>query len=141
LVHPEARVRVLAAARTFWEKATILHRLHHLPEGHAIPPRISRHYYDVFKLSQSTIWKEVLDSAGLLDRVVEQTAVFFKRAWARYDEARRGMLRLSPPEWIGGQLKQDYRDMRPMFFREPPPFEDILAHLPELENRINESKR
>jgi hypothetical protein len=31
--------------------------------------------------------------------------------------------------------------MRPMFFSEPPPFEQILAHLPELEKRINESKR
>jgi len=40
-----------------------------------------------------------------------------------------------------GPLKQDYRDMQPMFFAEPPPFEQILARLPVLENHINESKR
>ena len=53
-------IRVLAVTRTFWEKATILHRLHHLPERIAIPPRMSRHYYDVFKLSQGDIWNEIL---------------------------------------------------------------------------------
>lgn len=134
-------LRVLEAKRTFWEKATILHRLHHLPEGARIAPRMSRHYYDVFRLSQSPVWSYVLDSLDLLDRVVVQTRVFFKRAWAKYDEARTGKLRLSPSERIKGPLKQDYGDMRPMFFSEPPRFEQILARLPELENRINESKR
>jgi hypothetical protein len=135
------QLRVLAAVRTFWEKATILHRVHHLPEGNQLPLRMSRHYYDVFKLYRSAIWSEVLNSISLLDRVVQQTTVYFARAWAHYDEASRGMLRLSPPEQIVGLLKQDYRDMRPMFFHEPPPFEEILAHLPTIENCVNESKR
>jgi len=42
-----------------------------------------------------------------------------------------------PPQRIVGLLTRDYAEMRPMFFREPPPLEQILAYLPELENRIN----
>ncbi len=58
---PDAKVlvRVLTVARTFWEKATILHRLHHLPEGKVIPARASRHYYDVFRISESPVWGRV----------------------------------------------------------------------------------
>ncbi len=139
--NPSTTVRVLAVTRTFWEKATILHRLHHLPERVAIPPRMSRHYYDMFKMSQGDIWNEILGSLNLLDRVIEQTDFFFKRVWAKYDEARHGMLHLSPSDRIVGLLKQDYRDMRPMFFNEPPPFERILVHLSGLEKIINETKQ
>jgi hypothetical protein len=141
LANPSTTVRVLTATRTFWEKATILHRLYHIPEHSAIPPRMSRHYYDVFMLSQDEIWKEILGSLKLLDRVVEQTDFFFKRAWAKYDEALHGKLHLSPPDRIVKVLKQDYQDMQPMFFSEPPDFDKILSRLPELEKLINEGKR
>jgi hypothetical protein len=67
--------------------------------------------------------------------------IFFKVAWAHYDTARPGTLRLTPNERILGELRRDYLVMRPMFFGEPPPLEQILACLPELEKLINESKR
>jgi len=139
----EARVhvRVLTAARTFWEKATILHMLHHQPEDRKIAPRMSRHYYDVFQLSQGDIWEQALDAMDLLERVAVFKGIFFKAAWAKYDQARPGTLRLVPGEQIIGELARDYKAMQPMFFREPPQLEQILARLPELENRINESKR
>lgn len=44
----EITIRVLNAERTFWEKATILHRLAHLPDGKSLPARSSRHLYDFF---------------------------------------------------------------------------------------------
>ncbi len=140
---PDARVpvRVLAAARTFWEKATILHMLHHQPEHRKIAPRMSRHYYDVFRLSQSPVLREALDDTALLERVAVFKGVYFKAAWAKYDEARPGTLRLLPGERLIRPLTEDYARMQPMFFGEPPPFEEILAHLPGLEDRINESRR
>jgi hypothetical protein len=132
-----AHVRVLAAERTFWEKATILHTLHHVPHNKQILPRMSRHYYDVFRMAQSPIWDRAMAAIHLLDRVAIHKSVFFKVGWANYDKAHLGTLRLTPSDHIVGRLKQDYLAMRPMFFSEPPPFEDILSLLPELENRIN----
>jgi hypothetical protein len=136
-----AHVRTLTAARTFWEKATILHMLHHQPEGRKIGPRMSRHYYDVYQMSQGPVLKQALDATDLLERVAVFKGVYFKAAWAKYEEARPGTLRLTPGERIIGPLARDYAEMRPMFFSEPPPFEEILAYLPELERRINSSKR
>ncbi len=132
-----AHVRVLAAERTFWEKATILHMLHHAPENKKLAPRMSRHYYDVFQLAQSPVWQRAIATIELLDRVAVHKRIFFKMAGAHYETARPGTLRLTPSDHIVGQLRQDYLDMRPMFFREPPSFEEILSSLPEMEARIN----
>ncbi len=131
-------VRVLTAARTFWEKATILHMLHHQPIHRKTAPRMSRHYYDVFQMSNSPIWEQSLNAIELLDRVAVFKSVFFKSAWAMYDEAKPGTLSLVPQNLSIGDLTKDYAAMRPMFFNKPPDFEEILARLPELENRINE---
>ncbi|CAL4870033.1 hypothetical protein MMA231_04331 (plasmid) [Asticcacaulis sp. MM231] len=47
LVNAETAFSTLAAERTFWEKATILHALHH---GSKMRDRMSRHYYDLHML-------------------------------------------------------------------------------------------
>ena len=74
-----AQVRVLAAERTFWEKATILHTLHYFPKDKRIPPRMSRHYYDVFRLSKSSVWDRAMAAVELLDRVATHKSVCFSR--------------------------------------------------------------
>ena len=43
-------VKVLAAERTFWEKATILHSEFHRPVEKPTPVRLSRHYCDFYEL-------------------------------------------------------------------------------------------
>ena len=49
--NPGTTVRTIAVERTFWEKATILHQEAHRGPDRALPPRYSRHYYDVYRLS------------------------------------------------------------------------------------------
>ena len=115
--------------------------LHHVPENRKILPRMSRHYYDVFRLGQSPIWQRAMAAIELLDRVAVHKSVFFKMAWAHYDTARPGTLRLTPSDQIVGELRQDYLDMRPMFFRTPPSFEEILSSLPEMEAQINNAAK
>lgn len=66
---PETLVRVLNAERTFWEKATILHQYSHLPEDKKLPPRISRHFYDFFRLLNSEVKEKALVETSLLERV------------------------------------------------------------------------
>ncbi|MCG8429851.1 MAG: nucleotidyl transferase AbiEii/AbiGii toxin family protein, partial [Candidatus Omnitrophica bacterium] len=111
-----APVRVLAAERSFWEKATILHMIHNYPEGRNVPPRMSRHYYDLFAMADTPIYRKSLEKITLLKDVSEHKALFFKANWAHYEEARPGGLRLSPREDQISQLKTDYRQMQEMFF-------------------------
>lgn len=130
-------VRVLAAERTFWEKATILHMIYHYQSDKKVPPRMSRHYYDVFAMVDSPIYKKALKNIALLNQVSEHKALFFKAAWAHYDTAKPGTLRLVPREDQVSQLKNDFRQMQQMFFEEPASFETIIEKLRIVEGQIN----
>jgi len=127
-------IPTLAVARTFWEKATILHALHHngkLREG------MSRHYYDTLMLAQSGVADEALEQPDLLARVVHNKSLMFADNSASYDTAVIGSLRLVPSEEIKAQLEEDYEAMLEMFMETPPTFEDLLTGIVELEVRIN----
>ncbi len=134
---PKVTVRVLNAERTFWEKATILHQYAHLPEEKALPARLSRHWYDFFKLLNSNIKSKSLAEVALLDRVANHKKVYFASGWANYDTARKGTLRLMPPDRVAAALKKDYDLMQPMMFEEPPAWDLILRTIEQFEKEFN----
>jgi hypothetical protein len=137
---PVATVRTLNAERTFWEKATILHAEYHRLPSSLTRARLSRHYYDVYCLAQGEIGRSALRQMDLLQAVVKYKMLFFSSAWANYQTAIAGTLRLVPPDYRYEELQRDYSAMREMFFDEPPPFEKIIETLGLLEERINASK-
>jgi len=130
-------VRVLAAERTFWEKATILHMIYHYPSEKNAPLRMSRHYYDIYAMADSSIYKRALESISLLKHVSDHKSLFFKANWAHYDTAKPGTLRLVPRDNQVNQLKNDYRQMQQMFFEEPPSFDRVIEKLRVIEEQIN----
>lgn len=130
-------VHVLAAERTFWEKATILHSLHHKPLSDAIGPRLSRHYYDLVRLAASQFGANALQQPDLLRAVAAHKDQMFPAAWARYDLAVPGTLKLVPPPERHEKLAIDYKQMREMIFSDPPPFDELLRELQRLEDQIN----
>lgn len=132
-----ASVRVLAAERTFWEKATILHMIYHYPSEKNVPLRMSRHYYDLYAMAGSPIYERSLENISLLKHVADHKTLFFKANWAHYEEAAPGTLRLLPRDDQMSQLKNDYRHMQQMFFEEPPSFERIIKKLKVIEKKVN----
>ncbi|OFZ81375.1 MAG: hypothetical protein A2583_15915 [Bdellovibrionales bacterium RIFOXYD1_FULL_53_11] len=133
----EVVVRVLNAERTFWEKATILHQYAHLPETKEMPLRISRHFYDFFRLLNSDIKKKALSDVTLLERVASNKAIYFASGWASYATARKGTLKLSPLPRILGDLERDYYLMKQMFFGEIPDWQLILKTIEQFETDFN----
>jgi hypothetical protein len=129
-----AKVRVLGAERTFWEKATILHAI---SNGSKLRARMSRHYYDVGEMVGSSIYNKAIQNIDLLIKVAEHKALFFKDNKARYDLAKPGSLRLVPPDEHLVQLNDDYRQMQQMFFEDPPAFDQIIEKLRGIEKEIN----
>jgi hypothetical protein len=132
---PVCAVVAIDAERTFWEKATILHQEAHRPG--TIPVRYSRHYYDLFKLAESPVKQTALSDLALLKLVVEFKERFYYSSWAHYDLAKPGSFLLSPPHSQIAALERDYREMRDMFYREPPEFTAILTGMEALELEIN----
>ncbi len=132
-------VTAIKAERTFWEKATILHAVHHRPSDRPFPANYARHYYDMFMLARSAICDSAVRDVELLRKVVDHKTKFYYSAWARYDLAIPSTLALVPPEARRRELQRDYDAMSVMIFGEQPPIEDVLAELAELEARIRAS--
>ncbi len=130
----------IAAERTFWEKATILHQEAHRTTQ--IPQRYSRHYYDLHKLAASKIRATALANLNILSDVVQFKTRFYPSKWARYDLAIPGSFRLLPDNKENLRyLERDYLDMPVMIFGQAPSFESILKSLEELEAEINSFKK
>lgn len=133
---PQVNVPTLKAERTFWEKVTLLHSLYH---GEKMRDRMSRHYYDMYKMFQSSIFKKAANDAALLEMVVANKSLLFKDNKASYDTACRGSLRLVPHDGLKQFIAGDYKKMEVMFMEEPPSFEEVMKGIGEMEGILNDS--
>lgn len=124
----EVRVRALSIERTFWEKATILHAEAHRRREKPTPARYSRHYADLAALADHEAGGKALLREDLRARVVAHKQVFFADKFASYETAVPGSFRLVP---------DDYREMREMYFEEPPSWAQVVGRLRALEREIN----
>lgn len=134
---PSTSVLTVLPERTFWEKVTILHREAFRGENNPLPPRYSRHYYDLFCMMSSPVKDHALEDEELLERVVAFKEKFYRCPWARYDLAKRETMRLMPPEHNVNKLREDYAHMQNMIFGEKPTFETIMDAIFALDNEIN----
>jgi hypothetical protein len=136
---PEAAIEIptLAATRTFWEKVTILHMLHH---NGKLRNGMSRHYYDTLLLAQASVSDGALAQPELLAQVVRNKSLMFADKSASYETAVIGSLRLSPSNEIADELKRDYAAMTEMFMVQPPSFEELLKGIAELEVLLNDGQ-
>lgn len=132
-------VVALEVERSFWEKATILHTEYHRPADKPTPDRFSRHYADTAALAKHPVASQAVEKHELRERVVNWKSQFFGSGWANYDKAKPGTFRLVPPAERLPALRRDYQSMRDMYLIDPVNFDDILATLTGLENRINKA--
>ncbi len=135
---PVAHVYTVAPERTFWEKATILHReAMRTPERGLPPGRYSRHYYDLWCLCQSDVKAKALGDTPLLAAVVEFKRKFYRCSWAHYELATAKEIMLKPPQHALAALENDYRHMQNMIFGPRPTFSEVLETVCGLESEIH----
>lgn len=134
-------VHTLAAEITFWDKALILHGHFcghrdsgRLPEDRN---RVSRHYYDLALMSETSIAGNALGDTELRKSITTHSNYFFRRAWMKLEEAQPGSFKLVPEGELRKRIEADYRRMKGMLTGEVPEFNDLLTRLEALEDRIN----
>jgi hypothetical protein len=88
-------------------------------------------------MARSKVKNQAFTDLGMLKDVVQFKELFYYSSWARYDLAQPGSFRLNPPQSQIPALLRDYKEMRDMFYREPPDFSAILEALALLEKEIN----
>lgn len=133
-------VRTVAPERTFWEKAMLLHEeTFRASGGHK--GRMSRHYYDLFRLIEAGIAAKAMANPQLFDSVARHRKVFFRKSREAQDSLRPGSLRLLPQGEDRKAWEKDYRTMQEsMFFGESPDFENILTVVGGFELVFNSRK-
>lgn len=130
-------IRTIAARRTLLEKAMLLHEERQRPPERPMPPRLSRHYYDLWCLARSAVAPEALADVALFDRVARHRELFWAQSWVDYTTLRRGTVRLAPEENRLPGWRVDYAAMRDMIVGEIPAFDEILAEVARFENALN----
>lgn len=129
-------VRTVAAERTFWEKAMLLHETN--SEGKAPGPALARHYYDLFCLIRAGVAAKAATDQALFNAVHAHRLIFFRKAKAIQEARKAGSFRLMPPDAHRDAWRAGYDKMRePYFFRDPPPFDEILRVVGEFEQQFN----
>ena len=138
-VFEQAKTSVLTVLteRTFWEKATILHHEANRPQNSDMPMRYSRHYYDLFRMANSSVKDSAFNNLALLNRVVEFKMKFYPRGWADYPNAKPGTLKLVPPDFRLSALEADYEKMSDMLYGDIPTFDEVMKRISALETEIN----
>jgi len=135
----QAKVNAISPERTFWEKATILHREYHRVEsGKPVSERIFRHYHDVVVISKHPRGLQALRDLALLEHVVAHKQRFFREGAAHYELAKKGSLRFAPSPQIEDALRRDYEKMREMYFGQEPNLDEVVKDIRQLEKTFNE---
>lgn len=137
LEQKSTQVLTVSPERTFWEKATILHREANRPIEKSMPLRYSRHFYDLYRFTKTEYAKRALENKVLLKKVVTFKKKFYRDSWADYDACLCGHFKLVPPYARIPELRKDYFAMREMFYEAVPDFDNVIRVLRELEQEIN----
>jgi predicted nucleotidyltransferase component of viral defense system len=136
---PRSTVSVLSPARTFWEKATLMHVECQRGEFRTGAERLSRHWYDLAMLADQDHGQAAVIDRALLADVVKHKKVFYNTSYANYDACLSGQLSLIPKDAALAALRDDFQRMigAGMFIGEPPAFDVIVDRLRVLETAIN----
>ena len=135
-------VVTIDAERTFWDKVVILHGLRRWhdnrgalrQQGH----RVSRHYYDIYKLSRSPVGQRAAKDRALALDCARHALMFFNSTDLDLIHAQPGSFAITPTPEMEDALKRDYQAMSGMIFGEVPDFAEVLEATRQLEQVINQ---
>ena len=134
-------VTTVDPSRTFWDKVIILHGLRRWwdrrGELKGGGQRVSRHYYDVYRLLASEIGQNATEDLGMADDCVRHARMFFNRPDLDLASAVPGSFALTPHDGMLADLRRDYEAMSGMVFGPIPNVDEVVAAISEVERRLN----
>jgi hypothetical protein len=125
---------------TFLDKILILHNLTYYYEAKTAlrgNGRMSRHYYDVYRMMAEPVGPAACADDALIAACVKHENLFFARTHTGIATAQRGTFRLQPLPGMIDLLRADYTAMQVMIFGDVPSFEDVLAGVAAAEKALN----
>jgi hypothetical protein len=141
-IYAEEAFRVLAIhpSRTMIEKILLLHEEYNREdESKMRTNRMSRHYYDLFRIYQLPQCIEVLKDAGFINDIIEHRKGYSRLRHFNYDTLCIGKIALIPQESILAALQSDYEQMsQEMMYGNAPTFKQIIEVIRSIQNEFNQ---
>ena len=123
---------------TFLEKIFLLHEEFQKPAEKIRVDRLSRHLYDIEKLTQTPFARIALQDAGLYNTVIAHRHTFASIADVDYDRHQPATIQFLPPTGLMPAWESDYKQMQEnMIYGETLPFAVLIERLTELQTHIN----
>lgn len=128
-------IKTVSPSRTFLEKAFLLCEEYQKTEPRTY--RMSRHFYDLEKLSHTDYADKALNDAELYYDIVEHRKKFYHVGAVDYDKDLPSAITIVPREDIIRKFELDYNAMRPSFiYGESLEFADLLKVLETLQEKF-----
>lgn len=135
-------INIVNPERTFLEKIFLLHEEFQKPVDKIRVERLSRHLYDIEKLSQTEYAEIALQDVGLYNTIVRHRSKFTSISGIDYTKHNPANIKFIPPDNVIKMWEADYREMNEsMIYGQRLEFNELIKRLTELQIRINESQR
>lgn len=133
-------VSAVSPERTFIEKLCLLHEEFSKEETALIRfERMSRHLYDVYKISKTDIATKALSDSALYKSIVYHRKTFIGLKGFDYSTLAPQMLSIIPPQSVLSDWQADYNAMsKYMIYENTPSFDALLKAIAELNQKINQ---
>ena len=136
---PSVSVPSVNPERTFLEKIFLLHEEFQRPVDKVRVDRLSRHIYDVVKLSGSEFAAKALADMDLYVTIVRHRYRFARVGGVDYKTHQPHSIDPLPVKHISDAWRQDYNTMveQMIYEKAPPTYDQAIGLLAELKARIN----
>jgi len=136
---PPFKVNAAVSQRTFIEKLYLLQEEFAKPQELVRTNRMSRHLYDIVKISETEIADKALTDNDLWASIVEHRQKYVKMKNFDYELLKPQNINFIPPDFIISQWQQDYETMREtMIYGESLPFNKMIDKMKQLNKKINQ---
>jgi len=134
-------IPVVNPERTFLEKVFLLHEEFQKDTDKIRVEHLSRHLYDIEKLSQTEFAETALQDIELYKTIVRHRSMFTPISGIDYERHRPENIKIIPPDNLLPLWEKDYQDMTAsMIYGQLLPFDELIKRLTKLQKRINKSQ-
>lgn len=99
--------------------------------------RMSRHLYDLYRLSESKYAASALQDISLFERIVAHRKHYIRQTGIDYSHHRRQSLSCIPPDHLLDHYRDDYEKMtQNMIYGKAPAFTELIIRLKMLQDSL-----
>jgi hypothetical protein len=135
----EITIPTVNVERTFLEKVFLLHEEYQRPVEKRRVERLSRHLYDIEKISQTQYFQKALAGKELYKTIVAHRDRFSHLGGIDYTRHEPQFINIIPPESIFSLWEKDYAEMsESMIFGKKLSFNELIDKIKQVNDKINQ---